>query len=372
MAHSEEVANRDLRRLVFGPRNPSDAANNGTSSPSRADDMLPRSYTPWPGQIKSEPIDEDGINIRQPQAVPQNIPDMFQATPEHREIKLNNEVVIESRQSEEVLKNIQHIYETGTPFFTKAVMQDIVKQFEALDGRAGEVIITDLAGTVMSTRVAADADKAPFKRLPVIRYAPINHLYLNARYPTHFDKKAAYLPISLSSTRYALPAPEYGKFTSKDFHKDIMADRWDAPFPVAKRLGKILDSTTVPPIHKIVGLACSRMEMFQDAYTMRQQCSLLLVLRDLLVERGHSSPMACYIQDSALTDYQERALGQEWIFVLDDPKAFLEVDETTAVVALSPIQPVRQIIADIARPAMMIWPRGDKRIMDLKKYRPDV
>lgn len=373
MAHSDENVNRDLRRLVFGLRNPSDAADHGTFSPNRADNMLlPRSYTPWPGKIKSEPIDEDGINIRQPQAVRQNITDVSQVTLEHRESRLNNEFVIESRQPEEVLKHIQYLYDRGIPFFAKHVMQDMVKQFEALDGRAGEVTVTDLSGTVVSTRVAADAYKASFKRLPVFRYRPVNHLYLNARYPTHFDKKAAYLPISLSSARYALPTPEYGRFTSKDFHQEIMADWWNAPFPVVKRLGEILDSTTVPPIHKIVGLACSTMETCQDAYTMGQQCSLLLALRNLLLERGHSSVIACYVQDAAITDYQEQALRKEWIFVLDDPQAFLEVDETTAVVALSPIQPVRQIIADIARPAMMIWPTGDKRIMDSQQYRPDV
>lgn len=40
--------------------------------------------------------------------------------------------------------------------------------------------------------------------------------------------------------------------------------------------------------------------------------------------------------------------------MVDDPQIFLEIDEETAVMAFDPIIPVRQITADIARPAMMI------------------
>jgi hypothetical protein len=41
--------------------------------------------------------------------------------------------------------------------------------------------------------------------------------------------------------------------------------------------------------------------------------------------------------------------------VLDDPRAFLEVDETTILICIGSDIPVHQIVADIARPAIMIW-----------------
>lgn len=41
--------------------------------------------------------------------------------------------------------------------------------------------------------------------------------------------------------------------------------------------------------------------------------------------------------------------------VLDNPRGFLEVDESTVVYSLAPEVAVRQIVADIARPALMIW-----------------
>jgi hypothetical protein len=45
---------------------------------------------------------------------------------EHGVFESDDEDDIESRQPEEVLKRILDMYETGTPFFTKAVMGDIV------------------------------------------------------------------------------------------------------------------------------------------------------------------------------------------------------------------------------------------------------
>jgi hypothetical protein len=43
--------------------------------------------------------------------------------------------------------------------------------------------------------------------------------------------------------------------------------------------------------------------------------------------------------------------------VLDDPRALLEVGNRSVVVSFAPDSPLRQIVADIARPAALIWPR---------------
>ena len=45
----------------------------------------------------------------------------------------------------------------------------------------------------------------------------------------------------------------------------------------------------------------------------------------------------------------------EQIIVIDDPRAFLEVDEASVVIALAPDIPARQIIADLTRPAILLW-----------------
>jgi hypothetical protein len=89
---------------------------------------------------------------------------------------------------------------------------------------------------------------------------------------------------------------------------------------------------------------------------------LALAVRDFLAShdaRGRPGEgvcgIKCYAQDPIYTPIDEQVLGEAGFDVVDDPKAFLEVDESSVVIAIAPDIPVRQIVADIARPAMMIW-----------------
>ncbi|KAK3935943.1 hypothetical protein QBC46DRAFT_297140 [Diplogelasinospora grovesii] len=83
------------------------------------------------------------------------------------------------------------------------------------------------------------------------------------------------------------------------------------------------------------------------------QHALILTIRDFLAKRGHV--VQCYAQDPIYTDIDRQALDEHGITVLDDPKGFLEIDEETVVISQYPDIPVRQITADITRPALMIW-----------------
>ncbi|CAK7202955.1 hypothetical protein SEUCBS139899_005682 [Sporothrix eucalyptigena] len=65
----------------------------------------------------------------------------------------------------------------------------------------------------------------------------------------------------------------------------------------------------------------------------------------------------CFAQDPAYDAADRTVLAMEGISVLEDPYGFLAVDETSVVISVAPSVPVRQIVADIARPAAMIWGR---------------
>ncbi len=54
-------------------------------------------------------------------------------------------------------------------------------------------------------------------------------------------------------------------------------------------------------------------------------------------------------------DVDRTVLGELGMTVLDHPRGFLEVDEATVVFSQAPLVAVRQIVADIARPAVMVW-----------------
>lgn len=43
--------------------------------------------------------------------------------------------------------------------------------------------------------------------------------------------------------------------------------------------------------------------------------------------------------------------------MIEDPRGWLEVDEHSILLSIAPNVPVKEIIADIARPAAIIWCR---------------
>lgn len=92
------------------------------------------------------------------------------------------------------------------------------------------------------------------------------------------------------------------------------------------------------------------------------QHALALTMRDYLAS-GYATGahgkgtdgIKCYAQDPIYTPVDEQVLCEAGFTVVDDPRAFLEVDDTSLIIAMNPNIPVRQIIADIARPSILIW-----------------
>lgn len=132
------------------------------------------------------------------------------------------------------------------------------------------------------------------------------------------------------------------------------------------QLKATLASAAVPSgIDKIVAFACCTMtgeaNAIQTSHSMGQH-SLVVALRDFLTSRGGTaapgesgSEMRCYSQDPIYTSIDKQVLRDVGITVVDDPKGFLEVDEASVVFCSYPNIPIRQVVADIARPALIIW-----------------
>ena len=57
-------------------------------------------------------------------------------------------------------------------------------------------------------------------------------------------------------------------------------------------------------------------------------------------------------------------LAEAGFTVVDDPRGVLHVDDASVVISVSPDIPVRQIVADIARPAIVIWNRVEGSTSD--------
>ena len=159
----------------------------------------------------------------------------------------------------------------------------------------------------------------------------------------------------LVSTTLTRPREEVEKFFK------TMRQAWDSSEP-CKQLRSTLVSTKTPfEISKIIGLTCAPIAYtHQERWSRRSafQHALTLTLRDVLGKKnGNSDGIICYAQDPAYTKIDKSVLEGSGITVLDDPKAFLEVDDSTVVISCAADLPVKQIVSDLARPAVMIWDR---------------
>lgn len=138
------------------------------------------------------------------------------------------------------------------------------------------------------------------------------------------------------------------------------------------QLWAIVDAVRLPPnTAKIVGFGCGTVPVPSILSMVRStdsvQTALMGMFRDRLrAENGYDVP--CFVQDRGYQNIGMEAHPMEIVQILDDPGGFLQVDETTIVIAIRPDIPVRQIITDIARPAVMIWRPIDNFDPETERY----
>ena len=153
-------------------------------------------------------------------------------------------------------------------------------------------------------------------------------------------------------------------------HFQAVRAEWEASQP-CQQLKSALRSTSIR-YTKVVALGLGSIA-FSDMQRPRpaMQHALLLTLRDALEqptqdsEYSCPSPLSprssilCYAQDPVYTEVDKAVLAKHGVTTLDDPKGILEVDDSTAVLSCSPNIPVKQLISDIANPAIMMVDRVD-------------
>lgn len=128
---------------------------------------------------------------------------------------------------------------------------------------------------------------------------------------------------------------------------------------IATQLVQILSShAATHQITKIVGLALGAISYhYDDRPRSYLQHALLWVLREWLTGRDGAKDVVCYAQDPGYRSVDEDVLKEHGIEVIEDPRAWLEIDDESIVFSVSPNVPVKEIVADIARPAIIIWER---------------
>lgn len=132
---------------------------------------------------------------------------------------------------------------------------------------------------------------------------------------------------------------------------------WEDSGECKKLTDAMMINTFPDNVTKIIAFACGSMPGFRSHEESITQHALLLTIKDIVQKKQPTSDreIKCYAQDPAYTEVDRAVLEEAGIQILEDPHGFLEVDDSSVVISFGPNVPVRQIVADIARPAIMIW-----------------
>jgi len=118
--------------------------------------------------------------------------------------------------------------------------------------------------------------------------------------------------------------------------------------------------TTSLVLDKVIGLALG--SLVWETRVERDciiQHALISAIESILLRCGvlSSSPPCRYVQDPAYTQQDKHVLCSAGFTVLEDPEAFLTMDNSSVLVSIAPNIPVMQIVADICRPGVLLWMR---------------
>lgn len=134
---------------------------------------------------------------------------------------------------------------------------------------------------------------------------------------------------------------------------------------MCKRVVQILNSSVAGhSIEKIVAVALGGISK-DDRHRSAFQHAFVLTLREWL--RARQKSICCYAQDPNYKAVDKVVLEEHGLEIINDPRAWLEVDERSILFSCAPDVPVKEIVADTTRPAAVIWERVDDEDCDVER-----
>ncbi|KAK3381039.1 hypothetical protein B0H63DRAFT_195760 [Podospora didyma] len=291
---------------------------------------------------------------------------------------------------EERVRALQEMYDAGTPIFKKADLWYIGDQIDDIQARpldevAGRFIIMpamnrlNVVDEVMTGRVTnpdVSPDVEEVYTYPSVYYYSFDVRVANYEYgpadrflfsPGEFS----YGPVKRNKHTKELipPTPD---IPAEKVREDLKAaiQRW-GPSEHGKAVRQILTSVITPSLaaKKVVAFALGSMATkgFVGNAANNYQHALLLLVQECLAAATANyddRKPGCFAQDPAYLAEDKTVLHEAGITVLQDPRGFVEVDDEAVVISIAPDVPVKQIIADIARPAIIIWDRNSLQDYD--------
>ncbi|KAJ5713188.1 uncharacterized protein N7483_010369 [Penicillium malachiteum] len=294
------------------------------------------------------------------------------------------------KTEEEALAHIDELYQSGVPFFTKEMMRSAMKEIRRPLTNKDKVHLKDMNGAVVAYQMDlgnieefpnSDDSKRELEYLltsAVIEYncrAEMRHSIFWQGY----DPKIPYFcPLSISNNAsvrdkatkemVAFPAALPDE-VSGYFKEDL--DAWNKT-EMCSNVKRILNSAAKHlEIKKVVAVSLDSVSRYREwEREWKQegrngyQHGLALTLRDWVKEKNSGADVPCFLQDPAYLDPDKEVLPEYGFQIVDDPEAWLEMDDFSVVISISSNVPTKEIIADLARPAVVICDRIDNEDYD--------
>ncbi|KUI72335.1 hypothetical protein VM1G_08043 [Cytospora mali] len=290
-------------------------------------------------------------------------------------------------ETRQVADRVRELYANGVPFFTRSAIQDLVHQIDratqrfqdegpagicgqtfSLQGLDGKTVEVDIEiGKTVRLRGTRELVFGLASKDPFLNYQTYQHLTSCHSEPSSFSPELAYCPLYILhhsslrdiTTGQIIHDYKYEPLESVQRAFDTISQTW-ADGEDCRRLKSALAAVSIPKtITKIVAFACSTMSISNGIGQRSSiiQHALMLTIRDFLQGRNDQPgvEITCYAQDPQYTEEDAAVLQNAGITVIGDPRGFLEVDDSSVVMSFAADIPVRQIVADLARPAILIW-----------------
>ncbi|KHO01757.1 uncharacterized protein MAM_00758 [Metarhizium album ARSEF 1941] len=262
--------------------------------------------------------------------------------------------------------SVRELYEAGTPFFTREMIQLAQDQVDQ--------IANDSATPRRVDRLGFDGKMHPQYVSPSSAFSKVhNEVYLPRVSYKSFESLTM-----LSPRRQCLDALVSvgiasvcdGVTDESDISQDVVRrafdeclDLWEQSDEWAGLKERIRPHLSTLPmtIDKIIGfglgdlsIAVARDVDEEMKKRSSEQHALMLTLAGIL-EETTGNGVKCHAQDPAYSNICKEILAQRGVDVVHGDRGFLLVDDKSIVLSFSPNVPVRQVIADLTRPAMMVW-----------------
>jgi hypothetical protein len=129
-----------------------------------------------------------------------------------------------------------------------------------------------------------------------------------------------------------------------------------------RQLEGILATVDIPStLTKIIGFCLGPIIIGSQVLEHRVVQHALISALDLtLTQRGNlSGSSRRYVQDPAYARQDMDVLQSAGLTILQDPQGLLELDESSVLVSINSNFPIKEVVADICRPGIIIWDKGE-------------